>query len=67
MTIDPIADMLTRIRNASLVRKAEVLVPYSKIKFGIAKILEKEKYIKDVEVLEENEKQIKIGQTYLLA
>ena len=64
MTIDPIADMLTRIRNASLVRKAEVLVPYSKIKFGIAKILEKEKYINNVEVLEDTIKQLKLGLIY---
>jgi small subunit ribosomal protein S8 len=64
MTIDPIADMLTRIRNASLVRKAETLVPYSKIKFAIAKILEKEKYIKAVEIIEDNGKQLKIGLIY---
>jgi small subunit ribosomal protein S8 len=42
---DPIADMLTRLRNASLASKAEVLVPFSKVKFAIAKILEKEKYV----------------------
>lgn len=64
MTIDPIADMLTRIRNASMVKKAEVLVPYSKIKFGIAKILEKEKYIKSVEIVEDNGNYLKIGLIY---
>lgn len=36
---DPISDMLTRIRNASIVKKDKVLVPYSKIKFEIAKTL----------------------------
>ena len=42
---DPISDMLTRIRNAQAVRKADVVLPYSKIKFAIAKILEKEGYV----------------------
>ncbi len=42
---DPIADMLTRIRNAVLVNKPEVLIPTSKIKLSIAKILERENYI----------------------
>ncbi len=42
---DPIADMLTRIRNAVLVNKPEVLIPASKIKLSIAKILERENYI----------------------
>jgi len=48
---DPIADMLTRIRNASLVNKHEVLIPMSKIKYEIAKILKKEGFILDVEIL----------------
>jgi len=42
---DPIADMLTRIRNASKVRKQEVFIPFSKIKLEIAKILKKEGFI----------------------
>lgn len=42
---DPIADMLTRIRNAMAVRKPEVVLPYSKIKFSIAQLLEKENYV----------------------
>lgn len=46
---DPIADMLTRIRNASAVGKTEVILPYSKLKFEIAKLLEKEGYIKSAE------------------
>jgi len=61
---DPIADMLTRIRNASLTRKAEVLIPYSKIKLEIAKILVKEGYIISVEVIEENFKSLKIVLKY---
>jgi len=46
---DPIADMLTRIRNAQAVSKPEVLVPFSKIKYQILKILEKEKFIEKIE------------------
>lgn len=47
---DPIADMLTRIRNAILAEKKDVLVPLSKIKLGIAKILKREGYIADFKV-----------------
>ena len=49
--IDPIADMLTRIRNSSAVNKYEIVLPMSKIKYEIAKILKKEGWINDVEVL----------------
>ena len=48
---DPIADMLTRMRNALLVKKQAIIFPHSKIKFNIAKILEKENLIKRVEVI----------------
>ena len=47
---DPIADFLTRLRNANTARKAEVLVPYSKIKAEIARILKQEGYITNSEV-----------------
>jgi small subunit ribosomal protein S8 len=43
---DPIADMLTRIRNANMARHEEVEIPYSKIKWEIAKILREEGFIK---------------------
>ncbi|MBI4652663.1 30S ribosomal protein S8 [Candidatus Kuenenbacteria bacterium] len=46
---DPIADMLTRIRNALAVKKEEILMPFSKVKFNIAKILEEEKLIQKAE------------------
>ena len=46
---DPIADMLNIIRNGQMAGKAEVLVPLSGIKFGIAQILEKNKFIDKVE------------------
>ena len=49
--IDPIADMLTRIRNASLVKKEELVLPMSKIKFNIAKILEKERFVSKVDII----------------
>ncbi len=49
MMTDPIADMLTRIRNASLVHKKEAAIPYSKLKLSIAKILEREGYVSKVE------------------
>ncbi len=51
MVTDPIADMLTRIRNALLVRHDFVLVPSSRMKLSIAKILKEEGFIKEYEVL----------------
>jgi small subunit ribosomal protein S8 len=48
---DPIADMLTRIRNASAVKKHEVVIPMSKIKYEIAKILKVEGWITDLEMI----------------
>ncbi len=53
MMTDPIADMLTRIRNAVRIERTEVLVPASKIKIGIAEALQREGYIWDFEVLEQ--------------
>jgi small subunit ribosomal protein S8 len=45
--IDPIADMLTRVRNAIMVRHESVDIPYSNMKFSISKILKEEGYIKN--------------------
>jgi len=45
---DPIADMLTRIRNAQRANHLTVLIPSSKFKLALAKILKKEGYVKDV-------------------
>jgi small subunit ribosomal protein S8 len=42
---DPIADMLTRIRNAQMTEKATVVMPSSKVKIAIAKVLKDEGYI----------------------
>ena len=47
---DPIADMLTRIRNAQLAEKAEVRMPSSKLKVSIAKVLRDEGYIANYSV-----------------
>lgn len=52
MMTDPISDMLTRIRNASLVRKPTVDVPLSRVKLGIAKLLEREGFLTAVEVVD---------------
>jgi small subunit ribosomal protein S8 len=50
VSTDPIADMLTRIRNAAAVGKHEVAMPHSKIKEGIADLLKKSGFIKGVSV-----------------
>lgn len=49
-TTDPIADLLTRIRNAVMVGKNEIRVPSSKMKVTVAKELKKAKYLSDVKV-----------------
>ena len=62
---DPIADMLTRIRNANTAKHDTVDVPASKMKLAIAEILLNEGYIKGFEVLEEgNFKTIRITLKY---
>jgi small subunit ribosomal protein S8 len=63
---DPIADMLTRIRNALMVRHDSVLVPASKIKLAIARILKEEGFITDYEVVRgKPHRTIKIQLRYL--
>ncbi|MFA5051033.1 MAG: 30S ribosomal protein S8 [Patescibacteria group bacterium] len=57
--VDPIADLLTRIRNASAVRKAEVILPYSKIKFEMVNLLEREGLIEKAEITEADSKKNK--------
>lgn len=57
---DPIADMLTRLRNALAVKKAEVIIPCSKIKLAIADILKKNGYIVDYEKTDDNYGEIKV-------
>ncbi len=53
-TTDPIADMLTRIRNANNARHTTVDVPASNMKKAIANILLEEGYVKNVEVIDDN-------------
>jgi small subunit ribosomal protein S8 len=52
VSTDPISDMFTRIRNAALVNKADVDVPYSKIKEDIAKILVASGFLQEAKVSE---------------
>ena len=58
MWSDPIADMLTRIRNAARVRRKEVKIPSSKLKVGIARVLRDEGYINGYDVIEDNKQGI---------
>ncbi|MGH2485580.1 MAG: 30S ribosomal protein S8 [Ktedonobacterales bacterium] len=51
---DPIADMLTRIRNAVMARHTRVLVPASNMKIAIAQILKEEGYVRDFDVVQDN-------------
>jgi small subunit ribosomal protein S8 len=55
---DPIADMLTRIRNANVVRHETVEIPASTVKREIAEILKKEGFIRDAEYIEDNKQGI---------
>ena len=55
-TSDPVADMLTRIRNAALARHPKVDVPSSKLKMEIARILKEEGYILNFKLTEEGAK-----------
>jgi small subunit ribosomal protein S8 len=65
MTSDPIADMLTRIRNAMVARHPKVDVPASKLKTDIARILKEEGYIANFKLAEEGVKRtIKIYLKY---
>ncbi|MHC4375858.1 MAG: 30S ribosomal protein S8 [Planctomycetota bacterium] len=52
MMTDPIADMLTRIRNANAIRRQEVTMPASRIKVGLAETLKNEGFIESYEVQE---------------
>jgi len=62
---DPIADMLTRIRNAQVVQKTTVNMPSSKVKVAIANVLKDEGYIEDFAVTTEGGKaELQIGLKY---
>jgi small subunit ribosomal protein S8 len=53
MMTDPIADMLTRVRNALQIERPFVDIPTSKLKVGIAEVLQREGYIWDFEIIEQ--------------
>jgi small subunit ribosomal protein S8 len=55
---DPIADLLTRIRNANMVRHEKLEVPASNMKKEIADILKREGFVRDVEFIEDNKQGI---------
>ena len=57
---DPIADMLTRIRNACLIKKQEIILPFSKVKYSILEILKQQNYIKNYSKIENNFTEIDI-------
>ena len=66
MMNDPIADMLTRIRNAQVAKHEAVMVPASKTKKAIAKILQDEGYIKSYELIDDGvQGQIKLTIKYM--
>jgi len=64
MLTDPIADMLTRIRNGGLARKATVNVPHSHHKEAIARVLRDEGYLDAVAVTDEERPQLQVTLRY---
>lgn len=58
MMTDPIADLLTRVRNALMMRHKDVVAPYSKLKEKIVKILKDEGFIKDFETIGQKTKRV---------
>lgn len=61
---DPLADMLTRIRNAQMAEKTVVSMPSSKLKAAVAKVLKDEGYIADFQVSGEVKQQLSIELKY---
>lgn len=64
MFTDPIADMLTRIRNAAQAHKTELVLPYSKFKASLAAVLAKEGFISGFSEVEERHKALQINLKY---
>ncbi len=64
MYTDPIADMLTRIRNAALAKKSELVLPYSKFKRSLANVLLKEGFVAGVSELEGSHKMLQVNLKY---
>jgi len=68
MWSDPVADMLTRVRNASAVHAAEVKIPASKVKVGIAEVMKQEGYVSGYDRIDDGKQgilrlQLKYGPT----
>ncbi len=63
---DPIADMLTRLRNANQAYHDSVTMPYSKLKAGVAEILKQEGYITSIDVTEPKEGEVSKSLTITL-
>jgi len=61
---DPLADMLTRIRNAQMAEKATVVMPSSKIKVAVAKVLKEEGYVTDFAISEEAKPELTVTLKY---
>jgi small subunit ribosomal protein S8 len=55
---DPIADLLTRIRNATMIKRKEVMIPSSKLKTEIARIFKEEGYIRNFKVIDDKKQGI---------
>jgi len=64
MYTDPIADMLTRIRNAVTARKADLVMPYSNFKASLARLLEKEGFVGGVSEVTGQHKMLQINLKY---
>ena len=58
-TNDPVSDCLTRIRNGLMVNKDKVAIPYSKLKFNLAKLLKDEGFLDNVQVINEDDAALK--------
>jgi small subunit ribosomal protein S8 len=61
---DPIADMLTRIRNGGMARHQSVLIPTSKMKLAIARILKDEGYIRDFDIPADEQRLFRVWLKY---
>jgi small subunit ribosomal protein S8 len=55
---DPVADMLTRIRNSVIARQDQTMMPASQLKLGLARILKEEGFIKDYELVKEGQRRV---------
>ena len=68
MVGDPIADMITRIKNASMAGKDSIVIPFSKLKLEIAEVLKNEGFLSSVEVLGKDKlqtlKKLELGIAY---